>query len=441
MATDVPDAGKRIAFVSQGLGRIEPPKAQGSIAIWTYETSRQLSRDYSVLLLELGKHPFGTKVMRHDGLTCAYVPGAINRLINGLHRRMSRVTGMIGSGERRMLRPDYASAFHNLGYIIQAAWFARRQGCEIIHIHNFSQFIPIVRVFNPKAFIVLHMNCEWLSQHDRAMIARRIKDADAIICCSEHVRHRLLESFPEVRAKSHVVFNGANVERFSPPERRAVETEARILFVGRVSPEKGVHVLVEAFTKVAARFPNVFLDVVGGLGSLPKDFLVGISRDALVQKLAGFYSTDYFAELKKRIPEALKERVVFHGNVSHDALAAYYRRATVFASPSFSDAFPLTVVEAMGAGLPVVASAVGGIREAVVDGVTGLLVEPGNSDALAEVLCRLLRDPDTCSRMGAAARSRAIELFSWSAIAEQLSRVYALAGRCDGRGERGRQTV
>jgi len=97
---------------------------------------------------------------------------------------------------------------------------------------------------------------------------------------------------------------------------------------------------------------------------------------------------------------------------------------TVFAIASLSDAFPLPVVESMGAALPVVGSAVGGIPEAVVDGETGLLFEPGNADTLAAALERMLGDGDLRQRMGAAGRARALRLFSWQAISDQISGVY-----------------
>lgn len=422
--------GTRVAFISQGLGRITPPHAQGSIATWTYETARHLARDYSLVLIELGEQPVGTREIVHDGATYIYVPAAVNRVLNAVHTRLSRIAGLFLSRRRRMLRPAYASLFHNLGYILQAAWQARRSRCDVIHIHNFSQFVPVVRALNPVAFLALHMNCEWLSQHDPAMIGRRLKHVDAVICCSGHVRRRLLEVFPEMSGKSHVVYNGANVERFlpsTPPPAGRQECAPRLLFVGRISPEKGVHLLASALPLVAARFPDVSLHLVGGAGSLPADFLVGLSRDPLVKKLESFYGGDYAAEVKRRIPPELAGRVVFHGNVAHSELGAHYRDAALFVCPSLSDAFPLTVVEAMAAGLPVVGSTVGGIPEAVVDGVTGALVEPDNPEALAAGIIRLLEDAPARRRMAQAARERALTMFSWRAISGQLVRVYSEA--------------
>jgi glycosyltransferase involved in cell wall biosynthesis len=106
-------------------------------------------------------------------------------------------------------------------------------------------------------------------------------------------------------------------------------------------------------------------------------------------------------------------------------LARIYGKAAVFVAPSLSDAFPLTVVEAMAAGLPVVASRVGGIPEAVVEDETGLLVAPDNADALAATLSRVLMDSEMRRRMSAAARSRAAELYSWRAISQQVALTYS----------------
>jgi glycosyltransferase involved in cell wall biosynthesis len=230
-----------------------------------------------------------------------------------------------------------------------------------------------------------------------------------------------------VAPKCHVVFNGADVEHFLPCVESVVANPPdplRILFVGRISPEKGVHLLVEAFTIVAAKFPTARLDLVGGAGSLAADFLVSLSDDPLVRGLEAFYRSDYFAYVQGRVPDHLKERVTFHGNVGHRELVTHYRQATVFVNPSLSDAFPLTVVEAMAAGLPIAASAVGGVPEAVADDITGLLVPPNSSEALAAALCRLLEDSEMRRRMALAARERALNLFSWRAIARKVAGVY-----------------
>jgi glycosyltransferase involved in cell wall biosynthesis len=417
-------APRRVAFVSQCLGRIVPPRAEGSIAILTYEVARRLRHDHDVLLIEYGEKPLATEKTEHEGVRYVYLPTLANRILNAAYARLARIGRRFWSSRKRALRPPYASPFHNLGFALQAAWQARKWRSEVVHVHNFSQFVPLVRALNPRARIVLHMNCEWLSQHDPQMIRRRIRSADVIAACSGHVLRRVAAAHPEAAGKCEIVFNGADVGRFSPG-RPEPEGALRILFVGRVSPEKGVHLLVEAFNRIADAFPTAVLDLVGGVGSLPAEFLVALSDDPLVRGLDQFYRVDYFADLQRRIPDRLRSRILFHGNQDHAQLVSHYRRAYVFVNPSLSDAFPLTVVEAMAAGLPVVASAVGGVPEAIVDGVTGMLVRPDDADALASALAAVLGDRSSRERMAGAARARAEAQFSWDVIATRLAALYA----------------
>jgi glycosyltransferase involved in cell wall biosynthesis len=429
---------KRVAIISQGLGRIVPPNAEGSIAIWTYEVAKQLSRPASVLLVEFGTERFMFTRLRHEEISYLYVPTVINRIVNAAHKRLSGLMQRLWPAERRITRPIFASVFYNLGYAFQAAWHAKRWGADVIHIHNFSQFVPVVRALNPAARIILHMNCEWLSQLDPKMIAPRIALADVVIGCSGHIVGRIVERFPAFAPKCRVVFNGCDVEQFVP-SRDAVTADPpeplRILFVGRISPEKGPHVLVEAFKIVAAQFPTARLELVGAPGSLRADFLVALSHEPHVRELEAFYDgDDYLAEIKNRIPKDLAKRVTFYGNLPQRSLKTHYERATIFVNSSFSDAFPLPVVEAMAAGIPVVASAVGGIPEAVSNEITGLLVKPNSPEALAAALNRLLADSGLRGLMGAAARRRALELFSWSAIAEQVADVYGARIKHDSMG-------
>ena len=427
----------RIAIVSQGLGRIVPPKAHGSIATWSYQVARRLSRDHEVLAIEFGEKPFGASRILHEGVTYVYLPTAVNKVLNVAFERLNPWWRRLWTSQARVRRPAYTSTFHNLGFTLQAAWLARRWRCDVIHVHNFSQFVPLMRMLNPSARIVLHMNCEWLSQHDVGMIGRRLESTDVVAGCSGHIVKRVLTRFPQLADKCQVVFNGADVEHFTPRIESVLVNPPdplRILFVGRISPEKGVHLLVDAFTAVAEKFPTARLELVGGVGSLPADFLVGLSDDPLVKGLDAFYRGDYLKEIKRRIPVHLTERVIFHGNQSHTELVSHYAQATVFVNPSLSDAFPLTVVEAMAAGLPIVASAVGGVPESVADGITGVLVEPNSADALAAGLCHLLGDSGIRRRMAMSARERALRLFSWQAIADRVARVYAGAdsGTSDG---------
>jgi glycosyltransferase involved in cell wall biosynthesis len=384
-----------------------------------------------VVLLEFGDRPFFATRLEYEGARYVYLPGALNRLINAVERRAGALLRRGWSAERRLRQPAFASQFHQFGFALLAAWRARRCGCKVIHLHNFTQFAPVMRALNPKARILLHMHCEWLSQLDARMIGRRLESVDVVIACSGHVARKALARFPEAEDKFRILYNGSDVERFVPSPRVGLESgpdPLRILFVGRISPEKGVHVLVDAFARVAEQFPTARLELVGGFGSLPSELLVDLSDDPKVLDLKRFYPGDYHAQVRSQIPADVADRVVFHGPRSHQEISGHYAEAAVFVNASLSDAFPVPVVEAMGAGLPMAASAVGGIPEAVVHESTGLLVEPGNAGALAEALIRLLSDAPLRRRMGAAARQRALKLFSWRAIAEQVARVHAETG-------------
>jgi glycosyltransferase involved in cell wall biosynthesis len=127
----------------------------------------------------------------------------------------------------------------------------------------------------------------------------------------------------------------------------------------------------------------------------------------------------------ERLVARLGSRVVVVGGAPHDELAAYYALADVYTMPSSGpEPFSLTVPEAMGCGLPVVGTAHGGTVEIVEEGVTGLLVPPGDVAALAAALVRLCREPALATAMGARARARVAEHFTWPTQAARLAGYY-----------------
>jgi glycogen synthase len=178
-----------------------------------------------------------------------------------------------------------------------------------------------------------------------------------------------------------IIPGGVDVPAEPPPPREPPS----ILYAGRLSPEKGILELQRA----AAGLPLV----VAGDGPL-----------------------------RQQVPDAL-------GFVDHDRLKRLYREAAVVAVPSRREGFGVVCAEAMAHGRPVVASAVGGLLDLVVDGETGLLVPPGDVRALRAALERLLGDADLRERMGAAGRRRVSERFSWPAVTEATVRLYELVAQ------------
>jgi glycosyltransferase involved in cell wall biosynthesis len=281
----------------------------------------------------------------------------------------------------------------------------------------------MIRAFNPDVKIVLNMRCEWLTQLDRAMIERRLGQVDSVIGCSEYITEKIRRHFPQFAGRCQTVHNGRDVNCLVPADSRGQTMDGgikRLLYVGRISPEKGVHVLLEAFQEVVRRCPQVELELVGLRSQLPYKYLIALSDNPRVLALASFYPENYFSHLN-RLSSSVAGRVSFVGAVPHLELVSYYQRTDIFVFPSvWDEPFGNPPVEAQLAAVPVVATRVGGIVETVKDGKTGLLVEPGDPAALAEAIVCLLKDEDLRRSMGKAGRERAVELFSYERLVENL---------------------
>ncbi|MDG2240269.1 MAG: glycosyltransferase [Longimicrobiales bacterium] len=159
----------------------------------------------------------------------------------------------------------------------------------------------------------------------------------------------------------------------------------KIAYVGQVFPAKGVHFLLEAFGKIAPRFPEAQLVLIG-------DPMIDAYRD-------------YPDQLKQRAEElGVSDRVHFPG-WRRDVLQLL-RSMDILVHPTLAEGFGRAVLEAMAMCLPVVASKVGGLRSSVIEGETGFLVEVGDVDAIADRMVALLSDPSLRERMGAAGRTR-----------------------------------
>lgn len=205
-----------------------------------------------------------------------------------------------------------------------------------------------------------------------------LRRARLVICASRE----LSEAAYELGAREvRLIPSGVAI----PADVPQPEDPPHVLFAGRLSPEKGILELLAASEGMPL--------VVAGDGPL-----------------------------RARVPGAL-------GLVAHDRLTGLYERAAVVACPSLREGYGVVCAEAMAHGRPVVASAVGGLLDLVVDGETGLLVPPGDVGALRIALERLLGDAELRSRLGAAARARAEELLSREAATARILDAYEEASR------------
>ncbi|RWP73317.1 glycosyltransferase [Mesorhizobium sp.] len=222
----------------------------------------------------------------------------------------------------------------------------------------------------------------------RRRYRRLFASADGIITPSRFIADRLIQiGCPH--DKLHVSPCGILPERFTPSKRES----GRLLVVGRFVEKKSPHLAIEAFARIASRFPKARLDLVG-------DGPLMARSKALVEQ------------------ENLSDRVIFHGSRSTEFVQGMMQNAAIFLQHSVTarngdmEGLPVSILEAMASALPVVATRHSGIPEAVVDGETGILVEEHDIESMAEALAGLLAEPHRAAKMGDAGRQRVLDHFT-----------------------------
>ncbi len=228
----------------------------------------------------------------------------------------------------------------------------------------------------------------------KKFLIRTVLDrVDSIIVLSE-ARKKWIQSISS-NANVDIIYNAVDVP--SPSDFSGREA-GNILFLGQLGAAKGIYDLLTALSQLLTRHPDLKL-LLGGDGA-----------HQAVQ--------DAVKDMN------LNEHVEILGWVSGDAKTALLQRAAIYALPSYAEGMPMSVLEAMAAGMPVVATSVGGLPEAITDGIEGSLVAPGDVNALIEAIDRLLRDADLRRRMGLAARKKVESTFSYQQVMPQIEQLY-----------------
>lgn len=393
-----------------------------ALAIVNYEIGRRLARRHEVITYPkwVAGEP---RIECHEGVTYRRIPQGIDRALNSL--KFLDVAGLL-----KRHRPFRLSPFYYAHYAHEVARDIRRRGCDLVHLHTVSNFIGPIRRANPEARIILHMHDHSLSDFDPRIIGPRLEETALILACSRFVAEAIRRRYPAVAARCHELYNGVD-ERFLKVTADPAGSST-VLFVGRLCPEKGVHVLLSAMSQVSRRHPQANLSIVGPLDVAPKDFVDPHERDPMFNALLRYYTNPgSYYDLIRRHVDGLDGRALLHGRVANTDICSHYSRAGIFVFPSlWHEPFGIPVIEAMAAGLPVIATRAGAIPEVVVDGETGILVERGDGEGLAAAIGKLLADPGLRARMGAAGRERARRLFTWDRSVDRLEELYG--GALDG---------
>lgn len=297
---------------------------------------------------------------------------------------------------------SHPASFYKLLHIFWSGQF------EIIHFHN-----PLPVFWGLPAALISRVPVSVLTEHSinyrgrlgkasalYKILRRRI---DLVLACSEGVRNSHL---PDLLPRRLVtIHNGVDVEKFSPgttdnslrKELRIAKDHFIIGHVGNLTPQKGQIFLLGAIKKLLTEELPIVL-VVAGDGPLRGPL------ESMTKEL-GISESVRFLGQRRDLPEIL-------------------RSVDVLAGASLREGLPISVLEAMASGKPVVTTNVGGNKEAVLHGVTGFIVPPENSDELALALKKILLDDNLRQRMGDAARQRVEEHFSAQQMVKRTEEIY-----------------
>ncbi len=278
-----------------------------------------------------------------------------------------------------------------------------REDFDIVHLHEpLAPILPMCvlqfsNAVNIGTFHACHHH-QYLYRLSHPITKRWHRRLHGSIAVSPAAHRYISLTFP---GNYRIIPNGVDVDHFARqalPWPQYRDGKTNILFVGRLEKRKGLKYLLEAYSRLKWDLPNIRLLVVGP-GSLDKDSHLILSA---------------------RNPQD----VVLVGGVSYDDLPRYYATADIFCSPATgAESFGIVLLEAMAAGKPIVASDIEGYQGIVSHGRQGLLVPARDSEALAEALGQLVRDPQLAQRMGATGREM-VEPYRWEEVARQVESYY-----------------
>ena len=312
---------------------------------------------------------------------------------------------------------------------------------DVVHISTQIQYLPFVRRVCPESILVFHVHDELISHLPLSWVASRLKMADLVLCVNNHRRDLLKAQHPQLETRIKTLHLGADPERFKPVIETRNTTKPILLFVGRLSPEKGVHILAAAFAEIHRHYPNVKLRLVGPAGLMPFAWIRAISEDPLVASLKKFYGRGFIARfyrevlqrgngyldyVRKRLGKAI-DATEFYSSVPYTEMPEIYREATVLVSPSVCNEYPTPIGEAMASGLAVILSYESDLECVLEEGSTVLRVRRNDSKDLIKAICKLLDNPDKRLEMGRNGRTAILERGSWSKISEKLIELYEKA--------------
>ena len=297
-----------------------------------------------------------------------------------------------------------------LGWGVRGIWYfaeavavgdwMRAQRLRHVHTHFASTVgLIVTRVFPVTLSITFHGPAEF-QDPVAAHLAEKVRASRFTCTISQHGRERLMAICDRAAwRKLEVTPLGVDPAEFAPRPFRHEPSPFGVVCVGRLAPEKAQHVLLAAVDALVKSGRKIELRLIGD----------GPDRAALEREVAA---------------RGLSQCVVFEGNVNQDRLRTLYGEADALALASYAEGLPVVLMEAMAMQIPCVASAVNGVPEIITHEADGLLVPPGDVDALAGAIARLMDNPELRRALGEQARRKVIAQFDLERNAEYLAAVF-----------------
>jgi len=291
----------------------------------------------------------------------------------------------------------------NLAYFAEAAVVAdwmRRENLTRLHLH-FTSTVGLLapRLAPLRTSATIHGPDEF---NDPAgfFLTEKIRAFQFLCTISEYGRSQLMRYSDRTEwSKFRVARLGVDPVLYSPRPFRENPSPFEILFVGRLAPVKGPHILIAAFHQLVRQGRAVRLRLAGDGTERP-----GLERDVTERGLG--------------------QQVIFEGWQNSGRVRALYQQADIFALPSFAEGIPVVLMEAMAMEIPCVSTRITGIPELIRDQTDGLLVTPSSAEELAAAIARLLDDPDLRGRLGKSARQRILENYDLRHNTGQLAAIF-----------------
>jgi len=371
------------------------------------ESLRKMGHNVTIITT---KHPKGDKYEEHNGIEYYFLQGVKNERYTAewwkqsaykfeeLHKQKNFdiiwSQGSAGYGYLKYMKPKYnlpcISILHGTSFNeLKTRWK------EIFSI--FSLFRWILFLFR---VIIAHFGWE-----------SKLKNMDYFIAVSDQLKNDAIKEYNISPEKICFIPNGIDVTKFIPFSISSVDflkgrfginrDEKVLLYVGKIIRQKGIHIAIKALPIILKKFDGIIKLLIVGDGN-------------------------YLNKAKRLVENLHLEReVVFCGFVKNEDLVYYYNLCDIFIMPTMRvEGFPLTVIEAMACGKPIITSRIGGIPSAIDDQINGILIPPGDVNMLAEKIILVLENKELREKLGKNAREKAVNEFNQDKMVSETMKIF-----------------